>query len=131
MKKKNLKCGRTVKSYSESFKLKVLREISEGRVTKLGACKKYDIGNGTIYGWIKKYNRLDLYNPSIQVLMPKDKDDKKRLKAEIKALKELLVQSQLKHLKSEADLSVALEELGYDDKEEFEKKQKANRSKKQ
>lgn len=62
--------------------------------------------------------------------MPQERDQIKELKQQIKELKEAVVQIQLKHLKSEADLAVALEELGYKSKDDFEKKQKANQSKK-
>ena len=131
MKKTTLKDGRTIKHYSESFKQKVLREITEGKITKNEAQRKYKIGAGSLYLWIKKYHRTDLYNPTIRIEMPKERDQKKALQQENKELKEALIQMQLKQLKSEADLAVALEELGYSSKEDFEKKQKANLSKKQ
>ena len=63
--------------------------------------------------------------------MPKERDKKKALELENKQLKEALIQLQLKHLKSEADLECALEELGFSSKEAFKKKLKANPSKKQ
>lgn len=131
MKKVNLKDNRTIKRYSESFKLKVLREISEGRLTKREAASKYDLATGSIYFWMRKYNRLDLYNPSITIQMPQEKDEKKVLKARIKELESALVDARLSELKREADLLVALEELGYSSLSEFEKKQRPNRSKRQ
>lgn len=128
MKESNLKNNETVKSYSEAFKFKVLRELSEGRLTKNEVIRKYKVSAGSLYYWIRKYNRLDLMNPMVKIVMPNDKDEKKRLQLENKKLKELLIQAQLKHLKSEADLTVALKQLGYFDRAEFEKKQNANRS---
>ena len=62
--------------------------------------------------------------------MPQENDQLRELKKQNKELKEALVKMQLKHLRSEADLEVALKELGYNSKEDFEKKQKANQSKK-
>jgi len=38
-----LKDNRTVKNYSESFKLKVLSEIESGKYTKSEVCKVYSI----------------------------------------------------------------------------------------
>jgi transposase-like protein len=130
MKKSSLKDGRIIKSYSESFRQKVLREISEGKLTKNGAQRKYGISVGSIYFWIKKYQRTDLYNPRIRIEMPNERDQQKALRSENKKLKEALVQLQLQRLKSEADFAIAIEELGYSDTEEYKKKLKANPSKK-
>lgn len=131
MKKSKLKDSRTLRRYSESFKLKVLRELESGRSTKNELVKKYGISPGSLYFWLKKYHRDDLLNPRITIEMPKERDKKKALEQENKQLKEALIQLQLKHLKSEADLECALEELGFSSKEDFKKKSKANRSKKQ
>ena len=130
MKKVNLKDNRTIRSYSESFKQKVLQEISDGRVTKAEASRKYGISIGSIYRWMRKYNKLDLFNPRIRIEMPKEIDRKKSLEKKIEELEKALATTQLRHLRAEADLAVALEILGYKSKEEFEKKQKANQSKK-
>ena len=123
--KVNLKDNRTVKRYSESFKQKVLQEITEGRITKAGAHHKYGMGFGTIYAWIRKYRRLELYNPKIRVEMPQELDEIKALKKRIKELENALVNTQLKHLTTEAELIVALQELGYNSTEDFKKKEKS------
>lgn len=130
MEKVNLKNNRTVKSYSESFKQKVLQELAEGRSTKSEIRLKYGLGSGTIYSWIRKYNKLALYNPKIRIEMPGDIDKIKELQSRLSELEKALSTTQLRHLRAEADLAVALEMLGYKDKEEFEKKQKSNLSKK-
>lgn len=131
MKKAELKDSRIVRQYSESFKLKVLEELSQGKSTKNELVKKYGISFGSLYFWIRKHRRDDLFNPRILVEMPKERDKKKALEEENRQLKEALIQLQLKHLKSEADLACALEELGFSSKDDFEKKLKANRSGKQ
>ncbi len=130
MGKSTLKDNRTIKRYSESFKQLVIRELSEGRLTKTEAIHKYGIGRGSLYHWMKKFSRLDLYNPKIRIEMPEEKDHVKAMEQRIKELEKALVNTQLNHLKSEADLAVALEMLGYTTKEEFEKKHGANQSKK-
>ncbi len=126
-----LKDCRTIRRYSESFKFKILRELESGRSTKNELIRKYGISPGSLYFWIKKYHRDDLFNPRISIEMPKERDKKKALEQENKELKEALIQLQLKHLKSEADLECAIDELGYSSKEAFKKKSEANRSKKQ
>lgn len=131
MERVNLKNKRVVKIYSESFKQKVLQELSEGKVTKSEARHKYGLGSGTIYQWMRKYNKLALYNPRIRIEMPNDIDQIKDLKSRLLELEKALATTQLRHLRAEADLAVALEMMGYKDKEEFEKKSKSNQLKKQ
>ena len=130
MPKINLKDGRTVKRYSESFKLEVLAEIGNGRLTKAEACRKYQIGMSSIYHWIKKYGKLELYNPQVRIQMPGEQDELKRLKAELKAVKEALIQSHLDHLKSSSYLEVALEMMTDKERAAYEKKLAAKQSKK-
>ena len=127
--KVNLKDGRTIKRYSESFKLQVLEELQAGRKTKNEICRLYGIGAGSLYGWMKKYGRFDLYNPTIELKMPSEKHQIDQLKAENTKLKEALVQLQLKHLKAECDLEAAKELLGIS-AQELEKKSAASPSKK-
>ena len=52
-----LKDNRTIKKYSESFKLKVLSEIESGKYTRTEICKVYDIGTPGLYRWIKKFDK--------------------------------------------------------------------------
>lgn len=129
-KKTRLKDHRTVRNYSNSFKIKVLEDLESGRLTKNEVVRHYGIGAGTLYQWIKKFGRLDLYNPRVIIQMPQERDQIKSLKQEIAELKEAMIESQLKAIRAESDLEVALEMLGVD-KSHFEKKQKASHSKKQ
>jgi transposase-like protein len=58
MKKAELKDSRIVRQYSESFKLKVLEELSQGKSTKNELVKKYGISFGNLYFWIRKHRVL-------------------------------------------------------------------------
>ena len=131
MERVNLKDNRTIRRYSESLKMKVLQELSQGKYSKTELRRVYGLGAGTIYAWIKKYNKLALYNQKIRIEMPQEKDKIKELQTRIRELEKALVDTQLNHLCAEAELSTALEMLGYRDREEFKKKQKSNQSKKQ
>jgi len=53
--------------YSESFKLKVLAELSKGNHSKRQVGLLYGIQPSTINEWIKKYNRKDLMNTRVIV----------------------------------------------------------------
>ena len=125
--KVNLKDNRTIRRYSEAFKFKILQEISEGRLTKIEASEKYGISVGSIYSWMHKFGRYDLYNPSIEIKMPSEKNQVKELKKEVKELKDALVQLQLMNLKAECDLEAAMEVFGFT-AEELAKKAAASHS---
>jgi transposase len=56
-----------VRRYSESFKLKVLDELSKGNHFKRQIGLLYGIPSSTINEWIKKYNRKDLMNTRVLV----------------------------------------------------------------
>lgn len=122
---------KTVKRYSESFKLGVLDELSRGESTKAELRERYGLGGETISAWIKKYNRKDLLNRVIRIETPGEMDKQKQLKKRIEELEKALAQTQLDHLKSAAYLNVAVKELGYKDKAAFEKKFAAKPSKNQ
>lgn len=127
--KSNLKDGRTINRYSDSFKRKVLEEVSQGLRTKNEVIRDYGIAPGSLYSWMKKFSKLDLYNPKVYIKMPYEKDKLKALRQELSELKEAMIQSQLNAFKAESDLEVALEMLGMD-KVVFKKKRDAPHSKK-
>lgn len=113
--------------YSESFKLKILSELSTGKYTKRQLGRIYGIQNSTINEWVKKYNRTDLMNTRINV---ETKDEITRIKAlqnEIEKLKEALVKKDLDKLVLDSYLEVSAEKLGFKNAEELKK----NLSKKQ
>ena len=126
-----LKCGITVKSYSESFKLKVLSEIEQGKYTKREAHKVYGFGSGTIYRWIRKYDRSNLLNKRIRIETMDEKDKIKELENRIAELKELLVDKDLKLFVNDIYLETISEQLGFKDVEELKKKLESKRSSKQ
>ena len=125
-----LKDNRPVKSYSESFKLKVLSELERGKKTKCEIVHDYQLSPGTLYYWIKKYDKFDLLNKRVRIETMEEKDQVKSMQEQIKKLKEALVDKDPKLLMSESYLEVLSEELGYEDVEDLKKKLKAKPSKK-
>lgn len=119
-----LKDNRTIKHYSESFKLKVLSELESGKYTKNEIVRIYGIGQGTIYSWIKKYSRFDLLNKTVRIETMNEKDKIKSLEKQLKQLKELLIEKDLRNITDEVYLQDAIEQLGYKSIEEFKKKVK-------
>ena len=126
-----LKCDRAVKRYSESFKLKVLTEIEQGKYTKNEVQQVYGIGAGTIYSWIRKYDKTYLLNKYIRIETMDEKDKIKQLEKRIAELKELLVDKDLKLFVNDMYLETISEQLGYKNVEELKKKLEPKRSSKQ
>jgi transposase len=109
------------KRYSESFKLKLLAELSTGKYNKTQLAKFYGINRTTVNEWIKKYDRKDLMNTRILV---ESKDEIGRIKAlqkEIEQLKKLLLRKDIEKLALDSYLEVAAENLGYKNVDELKK----------
>jgi len=107
--------------YSESFKLKILAELSTGKYSKRSLSRIYGIPSSTINEWVRKYDRKDLMNTRVIV---ETKDEISRIKAlqkEIELLKELLIKKDLDKLVLDSYLEVAAENLGYKSVEELKK----------
>ena len=116
------KNDKVIRRYSEPFKLKILDEITTGKLNKNQLGKLYGIAPTTINEWIRKYNRKDLMNTRIKV---ETKDEITRIKAlqkEIKQLKQLLLKKDLDALVLDSYLEVAAEDLGYKSVAELKKK---------
>lgn len=116
------KNDKVIRRYSESFKLKILDELTNGKLNKSQLGKLYGINPTTINEWIKKYERKDLMNTRIKV---ETKDEITRIKAlqkEIEQLKKLLLKKDLDAMVEESYLEVAAEKLGYKNVVELKKK---------
>ena len=113
---------KVIRRYSEPFKLKILDELTTGKLNKSQLGKLYGINPTTINEWIRKYNRKDLMNTRVKV---ETKDEISRIKAlqkEIKQLKKLLLKKDLDALVLDSYLEVAAEDLGYKSVSELKKK---------
>lgn len=113
--------NKVVRRYSESFKLKILSELSDGIYSKRQIGKIYGVNSTSINVWIKKYDRKDLMNKRVFV---ETKDEIGRIKAlqnEIEQLKKILVKKELESIVSDSYLEVAAENLGYKSVDELKK----------
>jgi len=117
-----LKDKHTIRHFSESFKLKVLAELSEGKYTKGQLSRLYNIGYTTINDWVHKYKREDLMNQRITVNTMDELSKLKAQEKEIAKLKELLIKKDLDALVLDSYLEVAAKELGFKDAAELKKK---------
>jgi transposase-like protein len=117
-----LKDDRVQKSYSENFKLKVLSEIESGRLTKQEAIRLYGLGNGTIYKWIRKYSKFELYNQRVRIETMDEKDRIKALEEENRKLKQIMADKDVKLLVNDAMLEVLRKQMGLKSVAELKKK---------
>ena len=113
---------KVIRRYSEPFKLKILAELTTGKLNKSQLGKLYGINPTTINEWIRKYNRKDLMNTRVKV---ETKDETSRIKAlqkEIQQPKKLLLKKDLDAMVLDSYLEVAAEDLGYKSVGELKKK---------
>lgn len=116
------KNDKIIRRYSEAFKLKILDELTTGKLNKNQLGKLYGINPTTINEWIKKYNRKDLMNTRIKVETKDEITRIKQLQKEIEQLKKLLLKKDMDALIDESYLEVAAEKLGYKSVIELKKK---------
>jgi transposase-like protein len=117
-----LKNKQPIRQFSESFKLKILSDLSEGKYTKKELSRLYNIGYTTINDWVHKYKREDLMNQRIIVQTMDELSRIQILQKEIAKLKELLIKKDLDSLVLDSYLDVAAKELGYKNAAELKKK---------
>ena len=110
-----------VRRYSESFKLKILAELTKGNHSKRQIALTYGIQSSTINVWIKKYDRKDLMNTRVTVQTDDELSRIKALQKELKQLKDLLIKKDIEKLVTDSYLEVAAENLGYKDVGELKK----------
>ena len=110
-----------VKRYSESFKLKILSELSTGKYSKREIGRIYGVHNSTMNDWMRQYDRQDLMNTRILVESTDEIGRLKALRKENEQLKELLIKKDMDKLILDSYLKVAAASLGYKDVDELKK----------
>ena len=110
--------------YSESFKQKVVNEISKGKFISCGeASQTYGIsGSCTVRGWVKKYGRTDLLPKVIKVESENDIDEIKALKKHIAELEKTVTELAISDVMNKAYFDIACDKFGVSDKVAFKKK---------
>ncbi|MGB4655925.1 MAG: transposase [Bacteroidales bacterium] len=112
---------KTTKRYSDCFKLQVVEEIEKNGLSVEECRLKYGIGGGsTIQRWLLKYGKQHLLNKIIRVETRDEIDELKRLRAELKALKEAYAELSIHHKCSEKVIEVADELFDMDLKKKYE-----------
>ena len=92
--------------YSESFKIKVVKEVESGVMTKEQARRRYSIkGKCAVLNWCRKYGRYE--HLGMKERIRDESEELKQLRAEKAALEAELEVSKLKVASLEALIEVA------------------------
>jgi len=109
--------------FSEAFKLHVVEEVENRRLTQAEAMRRYDIlGHSTIQKWCRKYGRLRV-SAGKGRQMQMHEYESMRLENEIKALKQELDDARFKNVVLETLVDVAEKELGIPIRKKYGAKQ--------
>lgn len=100
---------KTIKRYSEAFKLQVVAEYEAG-ANAFSLQKKYGIlGGQTIQNWIKKYSIQGLRTEVIRIQQADEAERVRELEKQVKELEQALGKLMLEKLKLESILEVLQE----------------------
>lgn len=97
--------------YSQSFKLKVVKDFERGEMNGAVAHRKYGIrGNATVMRWVKKYGS-GKYGKVIRVEEAGEINEELRLRREVRKLKEVLADAHVDLALARSYLEIACEEM--------------------
>ena len=112
-----------VRRYSEAFKRQVVEELEKGKFSSaFDAQQSYGIlGDRTVFRWMKKYGRDNLFPKLVRIETMKEKDRKKEDRKRIRDLEAALSDAHIDNCLEHAFLEIACERMGIS-VEEFKKK---------
>jgi transposase len=114
--------------YDEAFKIKVVREVESGSISKTEASRKYNIpGHATILKWCRQYGskKKTYLEESKSLFMTQEDYEITRLQNENKHLKQELEDARMKSVIMETFVDIAEKELGIPIRKKFGAKQSA------
>lgn len=101
------------KRYSEAFKLRVMEELRDGKWKSVAeVVRAYGLSETGVRHWMKRLGFGHLSGRIIYVKTASEMDEIKRLRAEVRRLKERLADEVLDHRIDEAALQIACRDLG-------------------
>ncbi|MDD3546425.1 MAG: transposase [Kiritimatiellae bacterium] len=110
--------------YSEAFKLKVVRDLEEGRYdspARAGLAHGVK-GKGTVAYWVRRYGKNHLLRKVVIVMKPEEQTEVRELRKRVRDLERALVDAHMDARIADAQLQFACEAAGIDDIEAFKKK---------
>ena len=112
-----------VRRYSEAFKRQVVEELEKGKFSSaFDAQQSYGIlGDRTVFRWMKKYGRDNLFPKLVRIETMKERDKKKEDRKRIRDLEAALSDAHIDNCLEHAFLEIACERMGISI-EDFKKK---------
>ena len=112
-----------VRRYSEAFKRQVVEELESGKFkTAFEAQQSYGIlGDRTVFRWMKKYGRDNLFPKLVRIETMNEKDRVKEARMRIRNLETALSDAHIDNCLEHAFLEIACERMGIS-VEDFKKK---------
>lgn len=102
---------KTAIRYSQSFKLKLVKEIERGEINWTTLNRKYGIkGKSTVLKWVKRYG-CGKYGKVIRVEDVGEIDEERRLRQEVRKLKEALADAHIDLALEKAFFEMACRQL--------------------
>lgn len=86
---------RRARRFSESFKIKKVREIEAGITKMCEICKAYEVSDVSVYNWISKYGIMKKKHERLIVESESDTQELLALKKKIAELERIVGQKQL------------------------------------
>ena len=116
--------GRDVVVYSEAFKLQVVRELEGGKLSgPEAACRRYGIGSrASVRRWLRQYGKSSSVGKVVRVQTAAERDVVKKLRGEVRRLKDALAEATVERLLAEGYLKAWCEQAGIEDVEAAKKK---------
>jgi len=109
--------------FSDSFKLKKVREIETGKSKVSEICKQYEVSFTTVYRWLKKFGTMK--NKNERLIIETDSDTKQliALKKKVAELEQIIGQKQIMLDFKDKMIELAEETYGVDIKKKFSTRQ--------
>jgi len=113
------------KRYSQAFKLQVIRELEEKRLSSAWAAhQRYGVTYGTVKRWLAEAGNTQVVRKVIRVETPEEVDELKRLKERVRQLESALADATVDLALERAATELACQRAGIVDVEGFKKKQR-------
>lgn len=120
MERKKNTIHKVQKTYSESFKIKVVDEIERGDLTQAGASRLYDISDSNVSRWVAVYGMNERVGKKVVVMTDREIREIDLLKKENKQLKRALEDSQFSNDVLEKYIQYIAEQNGIDLKKKID-----------
>ncbi len=108
------------KTYSESFKIKVVDEIERGDLTQAGACRLYDLSDSNVSRWVANYGMNERVGKKVVIMTDREIRESDLLRKENKQLKRALEDSQFSNEVLEKYIHYIAEQNGIDLKKKID-----------